>query len=188
RDGRARVADFGLVRSTVAPPSLTEVHGPTGRSTQETSLTIAGTLRYMAPEQLATTELGPGCDQFAYCVTLYEALFGAHPYPSRSDPRLADVREGRLGKAHERTRVPRVIGRAIVRGLRREPSARHPSMQALVDELERALRRRSLARWGLVAAGAAGLAAATGYALAGTPVDRCEHSAAAIEAQWSEPI
>jgi serine/threonine protein kinase/tetratricopeptide (TPR) repeat protein len=188
-DGRPRVADFGLVKHTslrAEPPSLTDVHAPTLRSAEAGS-TIGGTPSYMAPEQHDGVGIGPHSDQFAYCVALYEALFHAHPYPSREDPRRADVCDGELAKAHERGPVPRAIVREVLQGLRREPQARHPSMQVLVDRLERALRRRSLARWGLLGAAATSLAGVMGHAFAsGEPIDPCADAAVAIEATWSE--
>jgi len=49
------------------------------------------------------------------------------------------VRDGEVRAAPEGTRVPKWIRDEIVRGLMVEPSARHPSMDALLDALARAL-------------------------------------------------
>jgi serine/threonine protein kinase len=62
RDGRARVADFGLARDAFERPSAT-----------------AGTPAYMAPEQLGGREPTPAMDQFAFCVTACELLAGRRP-------------------------------------------------------------------------------------------------------------
>lgn len=93
---------------------------------------------------------------------------------------------GELARAHERRGVPRAIVRDVLRGLHRDPRQRHPSMAALLDGLERSLRRRGLVRSGLAAAAAAGLALGTGYALADGTVDPCEDATAPLEASWND--
>ncbi len=60
-DGRVRVLDFGLA------------HAVTGDEPSATS-EIAGTPRYMAPEQRAGLPLTAAVDQYAYCVALREGL------------------------------------------------------------------------------------------------------------------
>ena len=48
--------------------------------TNEGLRTILGTLPYMAPEQHFGAPPDPTSDQFSYCVALYEALHGQHPF------------------------------------------------------------------------------------------------------------
>src|SRR5207302_1743091 len=79
-DGRPRVADFGLARGLYdpdAPPEpdrapLVDVTG-TG--------SIVGTPAYMPPEQLAGAAVDARADQFAFSAALWEALYGARPFP-----------------------------------------------------------------------------------------------------------
>jgi tetratricopeptide (TPR) repeat protein len=65
RDGRVRVADFGLASAWSA------LHDRGAPSVWGAG---AGTPRYMAPEQLRGAPATPRSDQFAWCVALQEAL------------------------------------------------------------------------------------------------------------------
>jgi eukaryotic-like serine/threonine-protein kinase len=137
-DGRIRVADFGIARAYAAPI-------PSDGAAPET-LTApgaqVGTPAYMAPEQRDSAAVGPAADQYAFAVSLWEALAGTRP-PAGT--------------------VPRELAAPLGRALADDPAARWPSMDALLGALERALaapRRRRLAA--LVTIGAA-LAGGAGY-------------------------
>ena len=98
---------------------------------------VVGTPAYMAPEQHRGVPLGPAADQFAFCAALFEALFGARPFDGRSCRELSQQKhdgEIRFGKASRP--VPGWLRRAVLRGLRADPSRRFSSMQALLDALE----------------------------------------------------
>jgi tetratricopeptide (TPR) repeat protein len=146
RDGRVRVTDFGLAlqetasgrdstEPTVSPPA-TEARG---------SL-VAGTRGYQAPETLAGRPADARADQFAFCVSLHEALYGRRPF---------DEDFGEPPPPPREVRVPAPVRRVLLRGLSLEPQARYPSMAALLQELERdagAARLRRVAVAGLVLA------------------------------------
>ena len=118
-DGRARVTDFGLARaaSTCEAPVGETARAPTdGRITLDG--TISGTPEYMAPEQRAGEAVDAQSDQYAFCVTAYEAIHGSRPPVSprvertaRDDPRLAR------------------IDAVLQRGLSLHPAGRYPSMR-----------------------------------------------------------
>ncbi len=138
-DGRPRVSDFGLATSASQAK---------GR---------AGTPDYMAPEQARGATVDERADQFSFCVSLYEALYGRRPFPSPRDlqrplPMLDLERGGR--------HVPTSVRRVLFKGLAENPDARFSSMSALLAALadDPELRRR---RQQLVAA-----AAVTGVAAA----------------------
>ena len=79
-DGEARLADFGIARLLDdAAQRLTD----TG--------TIAGTLRYLAPEQLRGEPAGPPADVYAVGVLLTEMLSGRPPYEVDSPVALAEA-------------------------------------------------------------------------------------------------
>ncbi len=103
-----------------------------------------GCWAYIAPERYAGELADARSDQFAYCVTLYEALYGERPFEARSiQAVLQAVREGRVKRPPARARVPRWLRRIVLRGLANDPAQRWPSMDALLDALDRNLERRS---------------------------------------------
>src|SRR4029079_154454 len=69
-DGRVRVLDFGLARGETKPKP-DAVDTPTNSSDLTRG---AGTPRYMPPEQAQGGMLTPAVDQYAWCVSLREAL------------------------------------------------------------------------------------------------------------------
>jgi len=75
-DLRVKLIDFGLARW---PESVH--HTDEGR--------VAGTLDYMAPEQIEGEDAGPAADLWALGVVLYEMVAGRHPFGGKG-----------LGKAH----------------------------------------------------------------------------------------
>jgi tetratricopeptide (TPR) repeat protein len=126
-DGRARVSDFGLA------------------AMRTDASTRAGTKAYMAPEQADGGNVDARADQYAYCVTLWEALFGERPTADRAPP-------------HDR-KAPAWLARAIARGLEPEPDKRWPSMDALLAWLRRRSRAGRPGPWigiGLAAVAVAG--------------------------------
>jgi serine/threonine-protein kinase len=122
RDGRARVADFGLVTS-----------GACSEARSASTRRILGTPAYMAPEQRTGGVVDGRTDQFAFCITAWEALF--HERPRRDDAEPATSRPRATG-------VPRCIEAALRRGLSRCPDDRWPSMTELLAALEPPRRRR----------------------------------------------
>jgi serine/threonine protein kinase len=94
---------------------------------------VTGTPAYMAPEQHLGEPGGPASDQFAFCVSLWEALFRQRPFAGESFFEIADaIVEGRLIKPPGYARVPGWITNLLERGLANEPEQRHPSMRSLL--------------------------------------------------------
>jgi eukaryotic-like serine/threonine-protein kinase len=148
-DGRVWVIDFGLARphrASVDKGAIDddETVPPVAAPSQ---LSIAGTLfgtpLYMAPEQHEKRELDARADQFAFCVSLYEALYRRMPFPCRSYGELASaVLEGNVIPPDEDPAIPRRVSDAVLRGLSPDPEARWPSMDTLLDQLVPQTRRR----------------------------------------------
>jgi hypothetical protein len=125
-DGRARVGDFGLARLVADGESPASERA------------IVGTPAYMAPEQRRGEEVGPAADQFAFCVALYEALWGARPY---GDADTAGLRPELTHAAAppQHSPVPDWLYPLLARGADLDAARRYPSMDALLGALERGL-------------------------------------------------
>jgi serine/threonine-protein kinase len=197
RDGSVRVADFGLVSvgGDVAPPVAPDENIALRQTLESPSLTrpgsMLGTPMYMAPEQYTGEPVGPATDQFAFCITLYEGLYGDYPFNSRSFGELFNEIVGaRVKPPPASAGVPRWVERIVLRGLQREPAARFPSMAALIAALgddpdARRARRRA---YGAVGIGFVALAGLAAFGLAGRtdPAQaRCEETADAVADMWS---
>jgi tetratricopeptide (TPR) repeat protein/predicted Ser/Thr protein kinase len=146
-DGRVRVMDFGLARpadSEDTQPISTDTKARPHFDALATPVTrtgaLVGTPAYMAPEQHLGLPTDERCDQFAACVVLYEALYGRRPFAGDTLPALAlSVTQGKVEKPPSSTRVPQRVHRSILKGLGADPSSRFTDMNALIDELERAV-------------------------------------------------
>ncbi len=173
RDGRVRVADFGLARAVASPHEA--LAGPTIRgggrtaSTTDTSRSamtqltrtgaVMGTPMFMAPEQHEGNRADARSDQFAFCVALYHALYGDWPFDGKSAVALADnVIHGVMKPPPRGAGVPPRVRDILLRGLRTKPEHRYPSMEALLAELAANPRARGIT---------VGLALAAGSLLVG---------------------
>ncbi|MCX4243575.1 serine/threonine-protein kinase [Paraliomyxa miuraensis] len=101
---------------------------------------IVGTRGYMAPEQLMGLTVGTHADQFAFCVALFEALYGVRPYPGKNAIETAtSFAEGRIVDPSDRRGVPRKLHAVLLRGLEIEADDRYPTMDALLHALRSAM-------------------------------------------------
>lgn len=193
--GRTLVSDFGLAKLVdLGTPGGTEGEAEASivASTPVGALTATGTMIgtpvYMGPEQLDAKPVDARSDQFSYCVTVYEALFGARPFAGDTIEELArHIRSG-PARLHRLCGVPKGVVRCLERGLAADPAARWPSMTALVTELERAARRPRQRRLAVLAAAVGGIAIAGGLGIARDPdpVDVATAAAAQrIAAAWN---
>jgi serine/threonine protein kinase/formylglycine-generating enzyme required for sulfatase activity len=149
--GKPKVADFGLVRlrsGSDEAMSDTDDRPVTAEETPalpiaETALAqltrtgaIAGTPAYMAPEQFLGGSIAAHTDQFAFCVALYEALYGERPFAGETVMSLGGaVTSGRVREAPPNAPVPPWVRRVILTGLRAGASDRHSSVDVLVARL-----------------------------------------------------
>jgi tetratricopeptide (TPR) repeat protein len=134
-DGRVRVSDFGLVGAD-GDSSTTGSDAPVLDVRLTQTGAVLGTPAYMAPEQFLGASVHAAADQFALCVSLYEALHGRRPFAgTTAGALLLSVQEGTILPPLRREVPPR-IQRAIERGLSADPLARHASVAALADALD----------------------------------------------------
>jgi len=158
---------------------------------------VVGTPMYMAPEQHVGSRVGASADQYAYCLSLYEALYGEFPFDHTSVISLVEEKHaGAIKAAPASSDVPRWLRRIVVRGLAPEPDDRHPSMDALLAEID-AQRRRAQGRSGrrlalggvavaVALAGLGGWYAASNAIPGPAAADPCAEAAADIEARWDQ--
>lgn len=199
-DGRVRVLDFGLARSATRQSEPAALDGTSGanevtadRGNGEKALSvqmtsqgaIVGTPAYMPPEQLEGREVDARTDQWSFCVTLYEALYGSRPFEGTTVAAfvLAMHNDG-LRPAPDSSPVPDSVFAAVARGLELEPNARHSSIGALLDALELPPPSRSRAMpVGVIAFGA--VIAGTSWWSAQHTDDACESRMLAASEVWS---
>jgi eukaryotic-like serine/threonine-protein kinase len=187
-DGRVRVTDFGLARARRDPEVVADLgRAPTLVGLRTETGAVLGTPLYMAPEQHRGDPIDARTDQFAFCVALYEALHRQRPFRgATADELAAEVLAGHLVPPPASSRVPDRASRAVARGLAVDPADRHPTMDALLEQLAPAPRRgRWIAAAGLVAAGL--VAAALTLGRAATPAPSCDGGAAFAVRAWDAP-
>ncbi|MEZ4380419.1 MAG: serine/threonine-protein kinase [Nannocystaceae bacterium] len=201
-DGRVRVADFGIARNAdedplagpsriaerVADFAFEDTESGAARLTQTGA--VVGTPAYMSPEQHVGVRVDARCDQFAFCVALFEALYRAHPFPSSSYLELRRrVLAGEVAPVPGRSDVPAKVRAAILRGLHVYPDKRFATMEALLEELEYDphRRRRRLVNVGLLAGLVAVIAASTSYAVSSARA-ACEDAERHLAGVWDDEI
>jgi eukaryotic-like serine/threonine-protein kinase len=186
-DGRARVIDFGLALFVDDAPgserasTLRSGPGP-GTSVRLTATgQVMGTPAYMAPE-VFKGRFTPLSDQFALCVTLYEALFGKRPFEANTVDDLRAKVLAREARAPARQRTPRRIVAIVLRGLRRAPEERFGDLGQLIDALERASRTR---RWLPAIPGLVVLGGGLAIVSMDSPSEPLAESCAVGDAAWA---
>ncbi len=137
-DGRVRVVDFGLARARVdvVADTVPDEHAVLGGVTQ--AGVLVGTPAYMAPEQFGGAVGDATADQYSFCVSMFEALYGMQPFDSSDLRSMVTLKKtGRIAERPPGTEVPDDLHAAIVRGLSVDPAQRFASMPDLLRELRR---------------------------------------------------
>ncbi|MDB4958601.1 MAG: hypothetical protein JWO36_6170 [Myxococcales bacterium] len=181
-DGRPRVSDFGLARSARTASGVriskdeldkplaigsapTQVSTPLDAVMTQTGA-VLGTPAYMAPEQFAGDAVDARCDQFAFCVVVWECLFGRRPFVGGTLAAIQLAIEQRDLHAPSDRRIPERVRQVLEKGLAADPRNRFSDMPALLAALRKAAaprtaRRIAIASVACVALG--GIALAAGF-------------------------
>ncbi|WP_320170686.1 PEGA domain-containing protein [Maridesulfovibrio sp.] len=115
-DGRPKIADFGLAR--VMRDSASRVSGRES----------AGTLAYMAPEQIRGKGIGPWTDIYALSAVAYEMLSGEPPFAT------GDLRWQILNEDPEPIEdLPDNVNRALLTGLSKDKDGRPKTAIELIN-------------------------------------------------------
>lgn len=195
-NGLVKVLDFGLARATGdqvqedwftthadEEPSPSPLMRPLTRTG-----TLIGTPAYMSPEQHFGEPTTAASDQFSFCVSLYQCLYGLLPFSTTSFASLReDVLKGHILQAPLRSPVPARVFHVLRRGMAVDPGARWPSMSALIAVLERdpgaTYRRAMILVASAAVTGAAGFAVASAQ---GSAIALCPDASAELAGVWDE--
>ncbi|HWB81430.1 MAG TPA: serine/threonine-protein kinase, partial [Nannocystaceae bacterium] len=213
-EAHAKVTDFGLARvesgrsSRLAPSA--EVVVPRvvdddtklksdalilSLSTQHTTRpitdgdTVKGTPAYMAPEQHMCETLTPAIDQYAFCVSLWQALTGDVPFETvgRTMSALIAAKQEGAPPWPKHVVVPRAVVDVLTRGLSPAPSDRFPSMTELLAKLARdpPRNRRNLV-WGIAGATLVAASATALFAWQQHRAALCGGARAQLDGIWDD--
>lgn len=197
-DGHVVVGDFGLARASEAaagaaaadPTHLVPAGLSAGASGGVTGA-VHGTPAYLAPEQWRGRPSTAASDQFAFAVTVHEALFGCRPFDTGGEASFKSLAEAvQAGRRVDLTAhdVPRRQVRAIDRALAADPAARFVTLTALLDELAPARRRWLLPAVTAMVTGGAVIAAVVvrDAARIDPRAAACDRAAARVDAVWND--
>ena len=107
-------------------------HTATGPRATATGLFV-GTPAYMAPELFTGAGADQRTDQFAFCVALYEGLYGERPFAGQTAREIAEnVTAGQMRPLPSRTRIPGWLRTIVMRGLAVKPDERHESLKSML--------------------------------------------------------
>jgi tetratricopeptide (TPR) repeat protein len=180
-DGRAKIVDFGLGKTTSAAPSGDDTTFWAGGLTD--SFAVVGTAGYMAPEQVVPGPIDFRADQFALGALIYEMISGRRAFKRATAIQtlsaIVDAEPEPLAELCPD--APIELVRIVERCLAKDPAHRYASTQDLARDLRdlrstsgtrpsrssiaRARPPRPRRRWPWVAGAAVLLVAAAGVAL-----------------------
>jgi tRNA A-37 threonylcarbamoyl transferase component Bud32 len=127
---QVKVIDFGIAKikdSIVAPSTATNV--------------AAGTVSYMAPEQLSGRPVSAATDVYALAEIAYEMLTGRKPFNPETGFELLEMQRGgvRIKPSDLRPSLSTAAEQLILKAISFEPSQRPTKARDFGDELARAL-------------------------------------------------
>jgi len=133
-DNRLKVLDFGLAKLLGRETEMNVSSSVTQFAPEN-----AGTLPYMAPEQLRGEKTDARTDIFAVGAVLYEMATGRRPFPETNGPRLIDSILNRAPELPSNVggRISPNLDRIIMKALEKDPARRHQTAQELLTDLER---------------------------------------------------
>lgn len=140
-NGEVFVTDFGLARTQRVKPVELSNEPQSLNDTLTVKGGILGTLAYMSPEQIDGFQATVLSDQFSFCLSLYESLYGVRPFVGHSlDSVRASMQSGAIARPSNSS-IPSKLFQAIAKGLETLPVDRHASMETLLNELEVIVRK-----------------------------------------------
>ncbi len=134
-DGRLKVLDFGLARVL----DVVNAETPTDPSASSDA-GVAGTLAYMAPEQLRGEAPDPRSDIYSAGVVLYEMITGRLPFPESVAPALIDaiLHQPPEPPSQLRPGISPRLEQIVLKCLEKDPEVRYQSCIELLADFRRA--------------------------------------------------
>jgi serine/threonine-protein kinase len=137
-DGRVKVLDFGLAKTTPAPPL--DVEGPTDAvptMAQTAEGRIIGTVAYMSPEQAQGTAVDQRSDIFSLGIILYEMATGERPFTGNTNISVLSslVKDTPRLVTDVKPELPRELARIIRRCLMKDPEYRFQTAKDVRNDL-----------------------------------------------------
>ena len=132
-EGRLKILDFGLAKRV----------DPADQSTVTQSFSeqrgLAGTLAYMAPEQLRGEKVDTRADLWAAGVVLYELATGRRPFEGPTTTALADEILHAAAPSPQllQPKLPARLADVILKCLEKDPENRYQSAKELLVDLRR---------------------------------------------------
>ncbi len=187
-DGRVRVLDFGLARKSAANSAKASAPSEsTELSALSDAVTVAGAIlgtpAYMSPEQMTGKTAEAPSDQYSFAVALWEALYGAHPYPAKTFTELRGLVQEGIIAAPQAGEIPPRFEAALRRAMSNEVDNRYGSMEALLEAIEPPVRKRKMALLAGAATVAIGIGAFAFIGLQSAPA-ACPRD----DAGWKEAV
>jgi tetratricopeptide (TPR) repeat protein len=132
-EGRLKIVDFGLAKRLEAGADLDATQTVTDPHVR------AGTLPYMAPEQLRGQPPDTRSDIYAAGVVLYELITGQRPFPATHEAELigAILHQSPAPPSTLNPRITPGFERVILKAMGKEPERRYQSAKELQIDLER---------------------------------------------------
>jgi serine/threonine-protein kinase len=127
KSGRVKLTDFGIAR-----PQSVSLH------TMDSGA-VVGTLPYLAPEQMSSSEMDCRVDVYALGATLYELVSGERAFPQTDVPALLSAKSSGATKPLLSSHGPRQLAGIIMKALSVKPGDRFESARAMERELEKSL-------------------------------------------------
>ncbi len=131
RQGILKIMDFGLAMR------VNKGEEAQGDGKARKSAHIAGTPRYMAPEQFYNWPLDERTDIYAIGIILYAIFSGAPPFSHKNIEKLAEMhlKDAPPPITGKRGYFPDTLQRLVNRALAKKPEDRYQSVRQILDDL-----------------------------------------------------
>lgn len=126
RDGRVKVADFGIARAVTA-------------STMTYSGNVIGSVHYFSPEQAKGTVVTPKSDVYSLGIVLYEMLTGKLPFTGETSVGIAlkHLQEEAVPVRQVDPTIPTIVEAVVSKLMAKDPAMR-PDSSEVVREISQA--------------------------------------------------